>query len=79
MIGFTNSVTTTLNDRPEHLREVAANEAAVRAARRAVSGARQSAGVLAAVQRLLARSFASRSRGQPAGRAGSKELADQQM
>ncbi|HLU82633.1 MAG TPA: hypothetical protein VKZ43_04470 [Trueperaceae bacterium] len=39
MIGFTNSVMSTFNDRAEHLREVAAHEALVRAERRAAKAA----------------------------------------
>lgn len=39
MIGFTNSVSASLNDRAEHLREVAAREALVRAQRRAARAA----------------------------------------
>lgn len=39
MIGFTNSVTATFNDRAEHLRDVAAREALVRAQRRATRAA----------------------------------------
>jgi hypothetical protein len=50
MIGFTNSVTATLNDRTERLREVAAVESLVRSERRAAKEAARLAAAMKAAR-----------------------------
>jgi hypothetical protein len=50
MIGFTNSVTATLNDRTERLREAAALERLVRSERRATKAAARLAAAMKAAR-----------------------------
>ncbi|HET8986033.1 MAG TPA: hypothetical protein VFN03_09775 [Trueperaceae bacterium] len=50
MIGFTNSVTATLNDRTDRLREAAALESLVRAERRATKAAARLAAAMKAAR-----------------------------
>jgi len=64
MIGFTNSVTATFNDRAEHLREAAAREALVRAERRAAKAARRHAAVIEANRQQEQALFSWESQGQ---------------
>lgn len=64
MIGFTNSVTATFNDRAEHLREVAAHEALVRAQRRATRAAARHEAALQATREQQQALFSWESQGQ---------------